>query len=258
MNAWQFAQQIQHELQSVTWADGSVVFGDAVHLYAGPVNEGAIPPSFPFALVTIGAATPDPDEPELWEHEFSVATAVMVEGDPYGSHAIIGGPRPQLTASAGAGVLEVSERVRSALQDLTAYDGAPIIVSSTGIDAPGNVGNSRHVVFDGFRCSALCTSQPFHHAPQQLTLTGGVASWEGEWCARRFDFLQYRFGYVAGTTAVATPEELDTIVYTGSAEEVAFTRDYPRVYQVFADYDPRGTGSPAASSAAIAGTWVAI
>ena len=66
MNSWQLAQQIRHELQLVSWEQGSAdpVFGSrGVLVYAGALSEEQHPPGFPFALVTVGSGSPDPDDP---------------------------------------------------------------------------------------------------------------------------------------------------------------------------------------------------
>jgi hypothetical protein len=260
MNPWQMAQQLRFALQNVRWEDGAAepVFGEhSVRLYTGAPAPDALPPGFPLAFVTLEEATADETHPGLLSQGFSVAVAVEVAGDAYGQNAVMGGARANLGRSAGAGVAEVSERVRAAIQDLDAYDGARIQVSGTGMSAPQML-EHRHVVFDSFRVQVLCTSQPDYTAPQEFRLVGGIARWRGEFCGNRFDFLQYRMGYKAGSTPAADPSELDSVLYTGTADEAVTGDPEPnRVYSVFADYDPRGTGSPALSSSALVGSWVA-
>ena len=251
MNPWQMAQQLKHELQQVTWPNGAgeVVFGSrGVFVYAGaqPTDEEHAP-GFPFALVTIGAGNPDTDDPDLIEQTFSIVTAVEVAGDPLGEHAIIGGSRSDYGRSAGAGVAEVAERVRSAVQKLTAYDGAAVVVSGSGTGAPSTLGRGRQIAMDEFTVTAICTSAPRFVAPQELRVTGETWSWVGAWCKARFDFVQFRLGYVSGQTPVATPGELDAIVYTGSNTEAVSAPAAGRTYQVFADYNGYG-GSVARDS----------
>ena len=87
MNSWQLAQQIRHELQLVSWEQGSadLVFGSrGVLVYAGALSEEQHPPGFPFALVTVGSGSPDPDDPDLIEQQFGIIAAVQVVGDPMG------------------------------------------------------------------------------------------------------------------------------------------------------------------------------
>lgn len=259
MNAWQLAQQVKAELAAVTWPDGArdVVFGDlGVFVYAGAQPDpGAIPSGFPFALVAIGDGIPDEDEPGLIVQTFEVAIAAEVTGDPHGEFAVIGGSRQNLGKSAGAGVAELEERVRAALQSLTGADGAAVVVSGAGTGAPAVVEQGRNFAFSAFRLSAVCTSAPVYAAPQAFRRDANILKWNGAHCAQRFDFLQYRVGYVAGSTPAASPADFDATVYTGTAQEAAVTLGYGRTYSVFADYDPRGTGSVAKSSEAVVGSY---
>lgn len=251
MNPWQMAQQIKHMLQAVVWEDGSgaVVFGSrGVVVFAGsPPSEDAVPPGFPFALVTIGAGTMDVDHPELIEQRLAVAIVAEVAGDPLGEHAVIGGPRPDLGRSAGAGVAEVTARVRAAIESLTGFDGAKIILSASETGAARPLGRARHVALDELTLQALCTSAPHYAPPQQLQVSGSAWTWQGPHCSERFDWLQYRLGHVAGASPPLTPGAA-TIVYTGTTAAATHTPVAGRAYSVFADYDPRGTGFVAHSS----------
>ena len=252
MNPHQFAQQIKHRLEQLAWVDGSAdpVFGTrgSVLVYAGSLAEDQTPPGFPFALVTIDAGEADQDAPGLIEQRFSVITAVEVAGDAMGEFAIIGGARPDLGSSAGAGVAEVAERVRSALQELTGVDGAHVQLSAASTAAPRTLGRGRHLAYDEFALVALCTSQPYYAAPVQLRRTGAAWSWVGAHCSSRFDWKQYRLAYKAGATPPATPADADGVVYTGSNTNATHTGLNGRAYSVFAHYDPRATGAAVFSS----------
>jgi len=257
MNPWQLAQQIKHELAQVTWPGGSVVFGPrSVFVYAGAVPaDEEMPPAFPFAAVSIGSSTADDTHPDLLTQSFTVGACVEVAGDPLGEFAIIGSSRANLTKSAGAGIAEVTERVRAALNRLTILDGASIVVSGSGTTAVASPLRGRHVAAEEFTVQAMCSSAPFYAAPQQVRRSGNTINWVGTHCTNRFDFLQYRLGYVTGSTPAATPAGLTSVVYTGTDLEAATTIAPNRVYQVFADYDPRGTGAVAASSEPVVGSY---
>lgn len=262
MNPWQLAQQIKHELEQVTWPHGSgdVVFGTrGVFVYAGAQpSEEQHPPGFPFALVTIGGGSPDADEPGLIEQQFSVVVAVEVAGDPMGEFAVIGSSRTDYGKSAGAGVAEVSERVRSVIEDLTAYDGAAVVVSGAGTGATQTMGKGRQIALEEFTVTALCTSAPRYTAPQELRLAGDTFSWVGDWCSPRFDFVQFRLGWVAGTEPVTTVADLDAILYSGPEIEFAVAPAAGRVYQVFADYNGHGGTVPTGSSSNELGSYLIV
>lgn len=258
MNPWQLAQQLKHELATVTWEGGSAVFGTrSVFVYAGATpTEEELPVAFPFATITLGSATTDDDEPALSTQQMTVGVCVEVAGDPMGEFAIIGGARRDLGKSAGAGLAEVMERARYAIQRLTLYDGASIDVSSSGAGAIDTPTKGHHIAAEELNVEAQCTSQPYYAAPQIIKRTGNVLSWTGIQCINRFDFLQFTVGYVSGDTPVATPAELTSTIFTGDKLECATTFVPNRVYQVFAQYDPRGTGSAAYSSEAVVGSYL--
>jgi hypothetical protein len=247
------AQQLRHVLRLATWpvAGGGLVFGAQVFAYAGDQpDDGAIPSAFPFALISLDTEANDPDDPDLVVQTFVVQVVAMVAGDPLGEFALIGGARRLLTKSAGAGVLEVAGRARAAVQKLTGFDGAHLIVSGDGAAAPATVAKGRHVAVQAQRVQAVCTSGEYYAPPQQLQLVGDTFSWHGEQCDGRFDFLQYRLGYITappGGPPVVNPLNAN-IVYTGTNREVAIAPVPGRVYSVFADYDPRSTGLVAYSS----------
>lgn len=252
MNPWQMAQQIKHKLATVTWAAGSqeVVFGSrSVFVYAGaPPNDEELSPGFPFALVTIDSGTPDDEHPDLIQQQFSIITAVEVAGDALGEHAVIGSSRANLGKSAGAGVAEVAERVRFALQQMTSYDGSHMLVNGTGTGAPSPLGRGKHLAFDQFTVTGWCTSQPYYAAPERFTIAGSTGTWTGLQCSSRFDFLRYRVGYVAGAVPAEQPSDA-TIVYTGTATTANLGSIVGgATYSVWADYAPRGGGIVAASS----------
>lgn len=263
MNAWQLAQQLRHELATITWQYGSghVVFGErSVLVVAGSPTEDQIPPGFPFALITVDGGDPDPDEPSLITQAFSVTAVAESAGDPMGEHGMIGSSRADLGKSVGAGILEVAERVRAATQKLTGFDGASIVVSGSAIGEPLVLGRGRHMVSQRFTLSALCTSQPFYASPQQFRRNGNTLRWRGDHCEARFDFLQYRVGWLLGSTPPTSPDQAGvTTVYSGTARECVTPIVGNRSYAVWADYSPRGVLYEVAdplSSATIVGSWV--
>lgn len=246
MNPLQMAQQIKAELQAIVWPDGSgqVVFGSQegrVLVFAeGPPDPSQLSPAFPFALVIVEEGTFDEDDPTLIASQgFSVIVAAQVAGDPYGEVALIGGAQANLGTSPGKGVLELSERARAAVQDLVGSDGAKVILSGTATSRPGLI-SGKHCAFADVRLTATCTSALAFAAPQQLVNSGVGQTWQGAHCSDRFDFVQYRMGWKAGSTPAETPAETTAIVYTGATAAASITTTSSRTYSVFADYNKRG------------------
>lgn len=243
MNPWQMAQQIKFELEKVFWGSTStdLVFGaqgQNVAVFAGTPTEEQLPTSFPFCLVGLGTGTHDEDHPELISQQFDLVTAVNVTGDPMGEHAVIGGSARVLTGSAGRGILEIAERVRSAVQNLLGDDGAKIMLSATSTGAPTTLGRGQHLALDELTLTALCTSGLHYAAPQVFARSGTTWTWEGAHCSDRFDFLTYVVRRATGSIPASPTAGTD--VYTGTAATTTHTAVSGDTYVVFAQYNARG------------------
>ena len=246
MNPFQMALQIREELRTIAWPTGSadVVFGThRVAVFVGTPTEEQIPPGFPWCLVGLSNGDPDEDAPELIEQQFALVTGVEVAGDPLGEFAMIGGSVAELGKSAGRGLLEIEERVRAAVQDLTGEDGAKIILSASSYGPPTLLGRQLHLAWSEITLTALCTSALHYAAPQVLARSGTTWTWEGTHVSDRFDFRRYTLGYVAGATPVETIAELDTVVYQDTAATTTHTVVASQAYSVFAEYNARGAAS---------------
>jgi len=235
------AQQIKSILEATTWHDGGdVVFGNqgSVACFAGTPTADQMPEALPGALVLTGDYEHDDDDHSLLTQTFQVMVAVEVAGDPMGEFAVIGGSAPDLNESGGRGSAEVSERVRSALQDLTGANGAKIMLSGGGGGGAQPLGDGRHVAYASVTLDAICTSQLAYAAPQQFAVAGSSWTWEGAHCSDRFDFVEYVMGYAA--TAPTTTADLDAEVYRGPNASVTAAQVAGQNYAVFAIYSARG------------------
>lgn len=249
MNGYQMAQQLKHVLSTVTWPNGSVVFGSrAVSIIAGTPNEEQIPAGFPWAMVSIDQGTADEDHPTYIEQPFTIITAAEVAGDSMGEFALIGGPSADLGKSANRGSLEIAERVHYALGSLTGADGAPIIVSLSSAGSPQPLGRGRHMVLHQHDVRALVTTARYYSAPVYTRAGGLGLQWDAAHCRARFDYLHTKVvvkvgGYPANVTD-------GTVVYTGDADTCAVPAGYA---VVFVGYDSRKTGTAEAYSEPIVG-----
>ena len=248
MNVHQLAHQVQHKLETVTWPKGSqsVVFGSRnVKVISGDPTDEQIPPSFPFSLVSIGTGANDADHPDHVMERLKVLVAVSVKGDPMGQAAVLGGVAPDLGKSGGRGVLEVAERARAAVGDLTGADGATLVVSQITRDVPRRLGQmGSHGVVAEFTIEAACTVDPYWIEPQMLAVAGGNWTWSGAHCKELGSFLQFRLGYRSGSAA-SSPTDPGVTILGGTSDE--YLTGFPPVagqfYSIWADYAPRGTNT---------------
>ena len=268
MNARQLAQKIKHELEQVVWPEGSgaVVFGSTtgrVAVFAGAPTEEQIPAGFPWALVGIDSGTHDPDEPGLITQGFTVTVAAEVAGDPMGQQALTGGPVSDRGKSAGRGVLDVIERARSAVQDLTGFDGVKVILSATSTGSPSVLGRGRHMALADVSLTAVCTSAEHYMAPQRLRYqplgssgkgTAGRWTWDGRACEARFDFYRYMLRRKRGTTPSVSASDGEEL-YTGTSTEWVGVQESGYVYTIMAQYNSRGVSAAEGTSTAERGSY---
>lgn len=260
MNAQQFAQQIRHELASLTWVRGAddPVFGADVFVFAGAAPDPeTMPGDFPFSLVSIGGGTPDDELPDLILQDFSVISVAEVGGDAWGESALVGFNRSDYGKSANAGALELGERARSAVERLTGIDGCPVVATSTSVAAASFLSESTNVAYDSFSVQAMCTSRPFYRSPRHLQVSGSTWTWTDE-SSQRYDFVQYYLVEKVGSLPSTSPSD-GTVVYTGADPTADHVPVSGRTYTAFAGYHPYNTAlSPVAYSQAPIGSYRVI
>lgn len=251
MNSRQMAQQIKHVLAAATWPESpnDLVFGERLtYVLAGLPTEDDLPGAFPFVLVNIGGGTADPDDPNLVEQTFTVLTVADVSGGRMGEQALVGGAKSSLGTSANRGVLELNDRVRDALKNLRGVDGGALLLQNTSAGSPVGLGRGRHLAIGESSFAGWITAAPSYTHPTRLAKSGSDWTWTGGQCSARFDFLQYRLGYVDGATPAETPDGLDEVVYTGTAALTTVAAIAGKAYSVFADYGIRGGSAIEGSS----------
>lgn len=243
MNARQMAQQIRHLLQAAVWPEGSgaLVFGTRqVFVLAGPPEEDELTGGYPLALINLGGGSADPDDPNLLEQTFDVLTVADVAGGVMGQEALLGGAKATSGTSANRGVLELNDRVRDALKDLRGADGCTLQLTATATGSPSRLGRGRHMAIGESSFTGWVTAAPSYTPPTRLAVSGSTWTWTGTQCSSRFDFKRYRLGYVDGSNPAQTPDDCDTIVYTGTAATTTHSPVAGKAYSVFADYGTRG------------------
>ena len=244
------SQQLKAELQAVVWTGGSAekVFGDdGVKVFSGVPTEDQFPDGFPFCVVGLDSGVHDGDHPELIFHGFNVIGCVNTVGDQLGEFAMIGGSVEELGKSVGRGILEIDERIRSAVQNLLGSDGAKIMLSASSVGSPGLMGAGRHLAYSSLRVDAWCTSELHYASPQEIVINAGDITWVGAHCSDRFDFLQYRVFAKTGTAHSTSPSD-GTLQYTGTAATFSIVAASNVTYTAFADYNARGGSSIDGSS----------
>ena len=250
MNAWQTIQQVKHLLAAHEYTAGAsdFVFGArGVRIIGGSIGDDAHPDSFPFAILTLGTSSrPDDDSlPEgatLHDQQIGIVVAVMSHGDKLGEQSVIGGPRSSLTASEGSGVAEIMAEVYDAVGGVTGANGAGVSIQTMGVAGTQNLtGQHRHIAFQEMTITCAVTQAEFYAAPQHLRQVSSNVEWAGNHCKTRFDFQDFEFGYVSGSTPATQPGgDSWTQVATTTNLTTAHTMTSGRTYSVFARYKPRG------------------
>jgi len=266
VNPWQLAQQIKSTLQSAVWPTGSghPVFGaydDSIVIFSGTPSSEQMPGGFPFCMIAFGDANNDQNDPDYLTQTFDLYIGAECAGDPLGEFSIIGGAATdgsavELGGSYGRGVGEVTERVIAEVGNLNGFDGAKILVTATRSGVPSPLDDS-HLVVDRVTIEAKCIAGLHYAAPQLLRVSGSTWTWEGSHCLSRFDFTQFRFGFIIGGTPASSPSGLDLVQYTGPLETFTHLPVAGRVYQIFADYSSRDPGNTVeGTSSALVGSYV--
>ena len=211
MNLWQVGQQAKYLLQQKTWSDGStVVFAPQSVLCLSSDSEiDALDANLvmPMAVVVLGSGQSDPqanDEPGYWVRDMTVALAVRNYNDRTGQAAVMGASRVGVSDSRGRGLLEIEERVLSALELLNELEGVTVALKSqsatmTRKDPSDSVYAIKEYVFE-----VSCTSQLFYPAPRRMAATvlgSGQVSLAWTLPVSRYDRYRVVMRRLAGSTA---------------------------------------------------------
>ncbi len=246
MNRYQIARQVQHLLRQATWADAELVFAESsVVITLGTTETVLTEQRLPLALVRPGAASIDPDmreRPDLLRVEFAVGLVVANAQDQYGEAALVGSNRTG--GSFGRGLLEVEERVLSALTALGPASGLPIVFRGASVAEPSLVPGLGYVAFCDYRFEALGTTAPTYEAPSGFLAPASGGTVSATWNSpTRWDHRRFILRRASGSTAPATSSSGSGVTLGGTPDGSGVTSvaDTPGAgtwsYSLFAVYD---------------------
>ncbi len=256
MNSWQVSRQIQYLLLNQDWTGGSNdVFGaGSVIVTAGLPEQFSSTLRYPCAIITPGAAQPDPygEEPDIIIQPFTVRLIAIAPGDQSGQKSLIGGNVPDRTASEGRGLLECEEELIKAVGMLTNGAGVAIANLAAGAVQPALDANRRYITWRDYTFNAYCTTQRYYHPPTGFTATdatGGDASLSWQLPPDRFDRYEIVVRRASGSQAPGLPTQ-GTAVTLASVLATSVT-DSPGAgtfsYSIWAGFDESGAATLASS-----------
>lgn len=249
MNQNQLAQQIRYLLGARKWADdsnNSVVFGSrSVVVSELPmVDLAALVAGNPFAAVRLGAESFDAGWPDIASIEVTVEVAARIANDRVAQASIIGGVRPDFTASQGAGVGELMAEVKAELKRLETAGGVSILSQISGAAKTQRVGLD-YWVSKALTITARGHAEAFYHPARGLSESSGTLSWTN--APDRFDRLTAVLRYASGSTAPASPTAGSGATLTDLATSYVHGTDGQGSgtfsYALFSAYNPRGASS---------------
>ena len=132
MNPNEILVAIRAALVAAGWAGGEVAFA-SVHATAGlPTPAAFASLRLPCALIQLGGATADDEEPGLIRQEFQVTICQAVAGDTVAENVVLGANRTGGAGSSrGKGLVEIEERMKQAIQELGPAAGVRLMFRSS-------------------------------------------------------------------------------------------------------------------------------
>lgn len=246
-------QQAQEILRAATWTDTGLVFAtESVIVTAGLPEDVMKDKHLPLALIAPAAENADPtmsERPDVVRMEFSVGVVVSNASDQFGEVTLLGGQRAG--GSDGRGLLEVEEKIKTALLQLGPASGMPITFRSASGAEARMIGGLGYVAFESLRFEARGTTFRTYQPPSGLVATGGAGSVALSWnAATRWDARKFILRRATGATAPATSASgtgvtLSTDLATSVTDSVA-AGTYS--YSLFAVYDDTDSGTDVATS----------
>ena len=160
MNPLEILIAIRAALVAAVWTAGEVVFA-SVHATAGVPSPAAFANlRLPCALIQIGGATPDDEEPGLVRQTYDVTICQAVAGDSLSENVVVGANKSGgLTSSRGRGIAEIEERMKQAIQELGPASGVRLIFKSSSDAGPVETGEAKYAAYRVYSFEAWAVTQ---------------------------------------------------------------------------------------------------
>lgn len=156
MNPKEILDAIVALLAAATWAGGEVVFA-SVHSTTGAAADAFSRLSLPCALIAMGGAIPDDEEPALHRQEYLVTVCQASAGDGLGEGTLTGANRTGGAGSSrGKGLLEIEERLKLTLQKLGPNDAVRLVFRNASDAAVVRQENATYVSSRTYTFEAWC------------------------------------------------------------------------------------------------------
>lgn len=171
MNALELVEALKTKLRAITWPDGNQasLFGTVVASQLPPPAALARCP-LPLALVRVGGAGSDPQEPRLLTQQIEIVLVVAGGLDDLREQALTGGARADgAGGSAGRGLLEVEPLFLDAVAKLDGSDGIRLVLRNQGNAVAAEDPTHGYVVTRAFTFQARVQVEASYPPPTAFT-----------------------------------------------------------------------------------------
>lgn len=264
MNTWQITKQLKYLLEADTWPDSpnEKVLSCCI-VTAGMTSEMWSDIRRPFAMLQVGNASSDRENPDLMSQSLTLVLVASVYGDHHGETALTGGPRGGGQGSSkGRGLLEIEEEALETVRRVTGANGVNIIVRKDSAAQAVMLESMEYVVYRTYSLDCLVSRARYYHPPRNLAKSGSTVSWALP--PDRFDRYKIVLNRKSGSTAPSSATDgtaTSVTLATDLATSVTDATTGTWTYAVWAAYDETHTGTPASAqrySSATVGTTLTV
>jgi hypothetical protein len=220
---------------------------------------------FPYAMISVGTAVADDQNPLLLRHQFQIGLGVSVPGDMVGQRSLVGGvrvaagPEGYFGTSQGKGLLEVEEEVLKVVARTGDDGGIRIRCTNRGGATAAVVQDATYIAERTYTMECWSTVERYYHPPSNLSRNGTLLSWRKP--PARYDNPKSEVLLVrkAGGSPPQSPDDGDIVVKTSAETYSDDGGGDGYSYAVFAAYD-EATDNPEETwprfSDLVSGAWV--